>query len=473
MSVSAAVTGPHRLAGEVFTLHGTRVITDAEYDRLLSAGSMLRDGSGPAPPSSSPAAPVIRVSGRTEALLEHSRDLPSGPAGAEALAARLRRLGAQLEWGEPEAVPTVVDLLALLRDWGAGSVQTLRIDSSLLGELAVGRWFDASFRARAVRRVARPVGAGRALVGRGPRRAARLRAAADTAFWRGVRSAASVEEWRRLTSGYTVLLYHRLSGELKPGQERLDVPPARFDAQMRLLQRLRFRSLTIEELVACHASGGPALPRRGVLVTADDAFQDVVEPLRRHAALHPLLLVPTAAVGRPAPWLGGEWIASWQELASLAGAGVGLGGHSRTHPDLTAVSSDALESEIRGSADDLRRELDVTPLAFAYPHGRSGPREREATEAAGYPLAFTTATGRNGAGTDRYSLRRVSVKAWDSRLSFAWKALTGEQPPLQWERWLVLRQGIARRLARARRSSPLPAPAASKRSAEQPPRRAP
>jgi hypothetical protein len=46
-----------------------------------------------------------------------------------------------------------------------------------------------------------------------------------------------------------------------------------------------------------------------------------------------------------------------------------------------------------------------------------------------------TETGRNGAGTDPYCLRRVGVKDWDGPLSLLWKSLTGELVPPAWDRW--------------------------------------
>ena len=58
-----------------------------------------------------------------------------------------------------------------------------------------------------------------------------------------------------------------------------------------------------------------------------------------------------------------------------------------------------------------------------------------ALAAAGYRAAFSTLPGRNGAGTDRFRLRRVGLKDWDGAAAFAWKALTGELVPWSIERW--------------------------------------
>jgi peptidoglycan/xylan/chitin deacetylase (PgdA/CDA1 family) len=379
-----------------------------------------------------PGTVVTGVSGRPELLEEQAHDLPDGPAGAEALAVRLRRRGARLRWVGGEVARSRRALLALHREWGRGSVDVLRADPSLLTELAVGGWLEAGVAARAIRRVPWLAGV-------------------DGAFWSGVAAEATTEERRRLTRGYSALLYHRLAGESKPGQERLDLPPRRFDAQMQMLRRLGFSTLTTEDLLA--RRGGQAGARRAAVVTVDDALADIVEPLRRHAAMRPLVFVTTGAVGGQAQWFDEEAVSTWEQLASLQHAGVELGGHTRSHVDLPTTDAETARLEIAGSAEDLRDRLHVDPVAFAYPHGRWTGRERELVQRAGYSLAFTTQPGLNGAGTDPLALRRVSVKAWDTRLSFLWKVVTGEQPPRAWERWLLLRAGIGRRLARPRRSA--------------------
>ncbi len=456
------MTGSLPLAGLQFELHGPVVPGPSPPYALTFADAPV------AAPGGSLGALVLRVSGETELLEAHGGGLPAGAAGAEALAVRLRRLGAGLRWGAPEVVPTGAALLGLARGWGRSSLEVVRADPGLLPELAVGRWLEQPIGARAC---------GPLLGSAAPALAAArpdlLAIAARAAFWRGVRSAATAAEWRRLRSGYTALLYHRLAGELKPGQERLDVAPRAFDRQMRMLRLLGMQPLTVERLVECHAPGGPPFPRRGVVVTADDAFRDVVEPLRRHADVRPLLFVPTAAVGGPAGWLDGEEVASWKELADLAESGVALGAHGRTHAQLPELADALAEEELRGSRDDLARQLRIDAVAFAYPNGRHGAREQALAAAAGYRVAFTTQLGRNGPGSDPFRLRRVSVKAWDSRLSFAWKLLTGEQPPRRWESWLILRSAAAGRLARGCRSARDRAAAAWPRSAARRPRQAP
>jgi len=66
-----------------------------------------------------------------------------------------------------------------------------------------------------------------------------VRSAADAAFWTGVKSVATREEWERFVkSSYLVLYYHRIAGKRTPGHAHLDVHPRRFERQLRVLRRL-------------------------------------------------------------------------------------------------------------------------------------------------------------------------------------------------------------------------------------------
>ena len=321
---------------------------------------------------------------------------------------------------------------------GRLAVEALRGSSRTLTGTEAGTWFHVGWKRRIARRV---------LV-----RLPRSLRPVDAAFWAGAQAAATQTEWRRLTrSSYVALYYHRLAGEGKVGQERLDVAPAQFARQVRLLRLLRFRPLTPTELAAFHAGEQTNLPPRSYVITVDDAFRDCVEPLLRHADVRPQLFVPTQEVGGRSWWAGDEPIASWEELERLAEAGVAIGSHTRRHALLPDLDRAALVDELEGSRRDLEARLPSVPL-LAYPHGRSDPASRRVAADAGYRAAFTTDPGRNGAGTDPFRLRRIGVKAWDSRLSFLWKVATGELVPARWEAWRIRRARRSFRRRRARRA---------------------
>lgn len=317
------------------------------------------------------------------------------------------------------------------------ALRTIRADPGRVTTLRLGGWFRHPWRRRLLLagliRVAAPV---LALAARLGSRAGAL--AAEAAYWRAVRAQATAAEWQRLTrSSYVALYYHRLAGEFKPGQERLDLAPEHFSAQLRLLRRLGFTALSPADLIAFHAGDRAALPRRAFVVTVDDGFQDCMGPLAAHADCHPQLFVPTDEVGGHAWWAADEPVAGWDELRSLSAAGVGIGSHSNSHHPLDQLDAETLRAALEGSRQRLGVELGFPPAILAYPHGRRDDRVVGVARECGFQLAFTTEPGRNGWGTDSLQLRRIGVKSWDTAASLLFKVLTGEHLPPRWERRLA------------------------------------
>jgi len=373
--------------------------------------------------------PIARLSGPAALVEEEGKDLPEGAAKAEAVAVRLRRRGVELSWGDPDVLPGASSYLEASRARGVSSVDIVRADPSLLTELQLGSFFNVYWPTRVVRRAlcSTPDAILQSL---------RWATAVDAAFWAGARSAATADEWSRLTgSSYAVLTYHRLAGDRVPGQERLDVDPAMFRRQLRWLRRLGFRPLSSEELTRFHLDPSATLPRRSFALTADDGFRDAVAVMHSQLSAKPQLFVNTASVGGVAGFADDRPLASWDELRQLAAAGASIGSHARTHGRLAHSRRQLLDDELAGSLRELQAQVPAAVPVLAYPHGSHDEHVRTAAITAGYRAAFTTQVGRNGAGTDPYCLRRVSVKDWDGPLSVLWKTVTGEQVPSIWNRW--------------------------------------
>ena len=385
---------------------------------------------------------VWSVGGPAQMVGPASADLPDNAARAEAIAVRLRRAGVPLEWGPPRTLATRA-LAAACRSRGEASIAVIRADPTLLTEMQVGGWFNAGPRGRLVRR---------ALL-RLPRfvlAALPARFAADVAFWSGARTAASRAEWRRLTrSGYVSLCYHRIAGDHKPGQERLDLAPRRFRRQMLALRLAGFRPLTPDELLRFHTDPAMVLGRRRFVLTTDDAFADCVGELARNPGWQPHVYVPTQAVGGRAVWADEEAVADWPALVDLHRRGGVIGSHTRTHAGLRDLEDRQLADELGGALEDLRSALGEARPLLAYPHGRHDERVRRAARRAGYRLAWTTDLGRNAAGTDPFCLRRVGPKHWHGALAILYLAVTGTLLPRPLERGLSRRSGA--RIDQARR----------------------
>jgi peptidoglycan/xylan/chitin deacetylase (PgdA/CDA1 family) len=106
---------------------------------------------------------------------------------------------------------------------------------------------------------------------------------------------------------------------------------------------------------------------------------------------------------------GGD-VLGWSELRELAQEGVTLAPHSRWHPLLTRCTEGRIRDEVRGSLEDLRRELgDVLPI-FSYPDGSHDARVRQVLEEEGIELALTQDDGPNDLRTaDPLRLCRTDV----------------------------------------------------------------
>lgn len=382
---------------------------------------------------------VTEVRGDADDVARAVGGLPAGPATAEAVAVRLRRCGAVLDATAGPVRPPAATVRAERRR-GAAAVEVWRAAPDLLAEVQLGSWASGRSTARLLRTLLLPVAPLLPLLARRPLPPAGHRALLDAAFWSGARSAASSAEWRVLTTSYVSYCYHRVAGEHRPGQERLDLSPSRLRTQLRALRLLGFRPLPVDELLALHEQQrAPRRRRRRYVLSFDDGFTDALDAAQEHLASLPHLYVPTGALGGTAHWAQDSPVAGWDRVRELRALGAPVGGHGRTHLPMAGLTDDVLADEIAGSFADLHRELPGALPVLAYPNGRHDLRARDAARRAGYRLAWTTDVGRNGAGTDRWCLRRIGVAEFDSLASFLYRTVTGELLPARWERRLLAR----------------------------------
>jgi peptidoglycan/xylan/chitin deacetylase (PgdA/CDA1 family) len=101
----------------------------------------------------------------------------------------------------------------------------------------------------------------------------------------------------------------------------------------------------------------------------------------------------------------------WNELRELAGEGVTVAPHTRTHARLDLLPLAPARREIAGSRTDLARELACEPSpAFAFPGGGYDARLVKLLAEENFELGFTTRRGPNELSRpDWLSLRRTNV----------------------------------------------------------------
>ncbi|WP_420000280.1 polysaccharide deacetylase family protein [Streptomyces boninensis] len=208
-------------------------------------------------------------------------------------------------------------------------------------------------------------------------------------------------------------MYHAVCETPAPAAHRLSVAPRDFAAQLDVIAAAGATPISTADLAAAWRDNHP-LPNKPVVITFDDGYAGV----HRHAL--PLL----AKYGFPATlfaatgWLCGPYetggapdaMLGWPQLRELAGAGVEIGGHSHTHPQLDQIADQRLRFELRVCREIIAAETGTTPVSFAYPYGYSDRRVRQAVRAAGFTQALAVENDLAKPSQGPYALRRFTVR---------------------------------------------------------------
>ena len=223
-----------------------------------------------------------------------------------------------------------------------------------------------------------------------------------------------------------VLMYHKVN-DLWPNPTT--VPTAVFAEQMALLGELGYVPVSLDAVRDHYVHGAPLSPG-AVLITFDDGYRDnlvnALPILQRHG-FPAVVFVPVGFLddGSPLPHeeplraLGVEnETVGWDELAALEAGGIRVESHGIAHRPLTELEPAEALREIAVSKLRLEERLGRAVEAFAFVKGSLAdfrPEHASLVQQAGYALAFTSVSGGNGPGSDRFRLRRYNVEPYSAK----------------------------------------------------------
>lgn len=196
-----------------------------------------------------------------------------------------------------------------------------------------------------------------------------------------------------------VLMYHVIA----PGPNSLYVPPAELEAQLSLLASHGFETISLAQLAA-HFDHGVSLPERPVVLTFDDGYVSAYTaalPLLQQYGMTATFFIITDLVGQAG-------YVSWEQVAELAAAGMEIGAHTITHPDLRSLTGAGLTREVAGPQQIMTDKLGQPIDFFAYPAGAYNT-ETVSVVSEHYVGAVTTHPGAATPCQDPVLWRRIRV----------------------------------------------------------------
>jgi peptidoglycan/xylan/chitin deacetylase (PgdA/CDA1 family) len=157
--------------------------------------------------------------------------------------------------------------------------------------------------------------------------------------------------------------------------------------------------------------------RTAVALTFDDGFAALYEHalpvLQRHRLPATVFVVArTLDDDRPIDWIDPEppvpqHALSDEQIREMRDLGVTFGSHSFAHHDLTLLTEDECDRDLRRSREVLEELLREPVRQLAYPYGRHSTHVRRAAERAGFDFALSLPERREAAG--RFAVPRAGV----------------------------------------------------------------
>jgi peptidoglycan/xylan/chitin deacetylase (PgdA/CDA1 family) len=165
-----------------------------------------------------------------------------------------------------------------------------------------------------------------------------------------------------------------------------------------------------------------ALPKNAVVITIDDGWRstytEAFPELQKRKFPFTVFIYPNI-IGKTSNAL------TWEQIRTMAKAGVDIQSHALTHPFLTrrrhrSMSDDAYAVWLRRELAESRRVLEKNSgkkvQFLAYPYGDYDDRVAEAAADAGYTAALTCDFGRVKKGSDPLKMKRFVI---DDKMDFA------------------------------------------------------
>lgn len=222
--------------------------------------------------------------------------------------------------------------------------------------------------------------------------------------------------------GPVALMYHSTLPGTHTPKWKWAVSIQNFSKQLDLLKKHGWTTVCIRDF-----ADTKTLPPRTVAITFDDGYADnfsAFEELNKRD-MRATWFIVSNDIGGNSSWGSMDSdrkpMLTEEQLDIMMSAGMEIGSHTCSHPDLTQIGLPEVEDELVKSKEQLSNILGINITSFAFPYGRYNDSIANAVKNAGYQYACTTRSGWSLRDNDPYRIRRISIFSNDTLSEFSRK----------------------------------------------------
>ncbi len=179
------------------------------------------------------------------------------------------------------------------------------------------------------------------------------------------------------------------------------VSPEGFETHLKYFKDNGYQTVLIDDLLAYFDTGKP-LPLKAIAITFDDGRWGQYKwafPLLKQYGMTATFFIIT-------DWVGKSDFLTWPQIKEMSDNGMTIGSHTLDHPNLTALSDEALKRELEDSKKIIEEKIGKKINYLAYPGGNFNEQVIELAKAAGYRAAVSVYKIIDQAPKYRYVIRR-------------------------------------------------------------------
>lgn len=226
--------------------------------------------------------------------------------------------------------------------------------------------------------------------------------------------------WLPNKKGIVVLMYHHVCkyDNTCDMDKSFYIEPEVFEKQIDFLLKLKYTPITLKDLEKSYKDNLFILPKKPVLITFDDGWQD------NYTNAYRILKEKNvkANIFLAYNYIGQKNCLTWEQITEMKKSGlISFGSHTITHASLSKLNETEIVNELKESKRLLEEKLQQKINCFAYPKGAgaSDDKIRKMVFDTGYLFDFSTKRGITSFKYNKQkAIHRLFIKQGKSFFSF-------------------------------------------------------